>query len=208
MLRFHLHCRLFLDLHLPGLLLNVFSEFVPCWKLCIYVFSRSLWQRSYSSHVPMDFLQLREHIICCSSILPPPTPLIDCMISITTIHFSLHQAVISSVHASARETSLLFSLCNFSGRKFPGGLRRCRPTRLCPDCFYQRLTGCSWGTKHCSSNVRFCWIPLSERSHMKAQISNQPISCISQLLLSDSCGGDPQVHNFSHPNGAQMQMYI
>lgn len=151
----------------PWFVVKCSQWFGPCWKLCIYIFSRSLSQRSSSSHVQMDLLQLREHIICCSNILPPPPPppLIDGMISITIIHFSLHQAVISSVHASAREISLLFYLCGFSGRKFPGGLRRCRPTRLCPDCFYQRLTGCSWGTKHCCSNVRFCWIPLVQKGH-------------------------------------------
>lgn len=87
------------------------------------------------------------------------------MISITTLHFSLHQAVISSVHASACAASLLCSLGGFSGRKFPGGPRRCRPTQPYPGRSYQRLTRCSWGTKRYCSNVRFCWIPLIQKGH-------------------------------------------
>lgn len=64
--------------------------------------------------------------------------------------------------------------------------------------------------KHCLIKCEVLLNSLhSDRSHKKAHISKQPISCISQLLLSDitwplSCGGDPQVHNLSHPNGSQM----
>lgn len=70
----------------------MFSVIRTFWKHCIYIFSRSFWQRSSSSHVQMDFLQLREHIIHCSSILPPPPRLIDGMISITSmpVHMKPH----------------------------------------------------------------------------------------------------------------------
>lgn len=166
----------------------------------------------------MDFIQMREHIICCSSILPPPpppppSPLTDGMITIMIFNFSIFQAVVSSVHAIARESSLLCSV-QFLWQKVP---RRSEAMPANSSVSRPVLPEVDRTSLRNQTFLLKCEVllnsPYSERSHMKAQISNQPISCISQLLLSNvtwllPCGGDPQVDNFSHPNSAEMQIYI
>lgn len=135
------------------------SWFVPkCSQFfgpcCIAIFSCRLCQRSSSPSLVP--LVLQQHR------------------SILAIHFSLRSVVISSVHVSAREPSLFTSFSAWflaeSSQEVWGPLS-----------FQQRLTGCRWGTKHCKLPLN---PPISERSHLEAQISNHPISCISQLLLS------------------------
>lgn len=155
----------------------------------------------------MDFLLLREHIIRCSSILPPPPPLINGMISITSGRDQLCPC------QCTWNLIIIFSV-RFLWQKVPR-----RSEAMLADSCVSRLFLPQVGRMELSNQTVLlkCLVPLnsphSERSHVKAQINSHPISCISQLLLSDvtwplSCGGDPQVHNFSHPNGAQMQMYI
>lgn len=84
MLRFHLHCRLFLDLHLPGLLLNVFSDLDRAgnfaFTFLVVVFDRgrllhmSRWisfnWESISSAVVASFLLLLHWLIAWFPLRP------------------------------------------------------------------------------------------------------------------------------------------
>lgn len=115
--------------------------FGPCWKHCIYILSSRL-SRDRFLHVQM--LDRFCVLMLTSFLLPVFHWRHD---NINTVHCSLDQLLISSVCASARETSLLL----WAESRVDAGCVRW--VVLC--FFYQRLTGYRWGTKHRCSNVRY-----------------------------------------------------